>query len=256
LAAALLLCEKSGPAPRTGCSPLSLRSENGAGSVLFVFRSPHLSTIDRIMGDSGHLMLTFLRGRLKIAFQLFGDNPGPGQVYRPQDLTMLFQIGEKVVFPNHGVGVIENVSSRSFGSRYENFYLLRLTCSSLTVMVPLSHASDLRLRRVTRNGAVSKVLCYLSNGPCSSNGDWKDRFKENSEKMLSGGLLETAQVLKGLLTLQGTKPLSFREKKMLDRARHMLITEIAVSRCIPEPAAIEMLQRALQKAGLVLPSPL
>jgi CarD family transcriptional regulator len=123
-------------------------------------------------------------------------------------------------------------------------------------MVPLSHAGDLRLRRVTRNGEVAKVICFLSNGACSSNGDWKDRFKENSEKMLTGGLLDTAEVLKGLLILQGTKPLSFREKKMLDRARHMLITEIAVSRCISEAAAVEMLQRALQKAGLSLPSPL
>jgi CarD family transcriptional regulator len=169
---------------------------------------------------------------------------------------MLFQIGEKVVYPNQGIGVIENISTRSFGARYEPFYLLRLTCSSLTVMVPLSHAADLRLRRVTRNGELSKVLCFLSSGSCSSNGDWKDRFRENSEKMLSGGLIDTAQVLKGLLTLQGAKALSFREKKMLDRARHMLITEIAVSRCIPEATAEEMLQRALQKAGLSLPSPL
>jgi CarD family transcriptional regulator len=87
-------------------------------------------------------------------------------------------------------------------------------------------------------------------------GDWKDRFKENSEKMDSGGLLETAQVLKGLLTLQLSKPLSFREKKMLDRARHMLITELAVSRSIPEAAVTEMLEKALQKASLRLPSAL
>ena len=169
---------------------------------------------------------------------------------------MPFQIGEKVVFPNHGVGVIENVSSRSFGSQYENFYLLRLLCSSLTIMVPLAHAGHLRLRKVTRNGEVAKVICFLSNGNCDLHGDWKDRFKENSGKMESGGLLETAQVLKGLLTLQLSKPLSFREKKMLDRARHMLITELAVSRCVTEPLATTMLQKALQKASLTFPSAL
>jgi CarD family transcriptional regulator len=169
---------------------------------------------------------------------------------------MPFQIGEKVVYPNHGVGVIENVSSRSFGSRYEGFYLLRLLCNSLTVMVPLSHATDLRLRKVTRNGEIAKVIFYLSNGRCAQRGDWKDRFKENSEKMQSGGLMETAEVLKSLLLLQLAKPLSFREKKMLDRARHMLITEIAVSRCIPEAAAAEMLRRALEKAALSLPAAL
>ena len=166
---------------------------------------------------------------------------------------MLFQIGEKIVYPNHGVGTIENVSSRPSGARYEIFYLLRLMCSSLTVMVPLSHANVLRLRRVTRNGEIHKVLCYLSNGHCCSKEDWKDRFKENSEKMRSGGLLETAEVLKSLLVLQLSKTLSFREKKMLDRARHMLITEIAVSRCVPEVAAAEVLRKALLRASLALP---
>ncbi len=169
---------------------------------------------------------------------------------------MLFQVGEKVIYPNHGVGIIENVSFRSFGSQYEKFYLLRLMCSSLTVMVPLSHVGDLGLRKVTRNGAVAKVLCFLSNGRCKSYGDWKDRFKDNSEKMNTGSLLAIAEVLKNLLVLQLAKPLSFREKKMLDRARHMLVTEIAVSRSIPEVEATEMLKKALSKASLALPEAL
>jgi len=169
---------------------------------------------------------------------------------------MLFQVGEKVVYPNHGVGVIENISWRSFGSRDEQFYLLRLACTSLTVMVPLSHVGELNLRKVTRNGEIDKVLCFLSSGTCKSRADWKDRFKENSEKMLSGGLLGIAEVLKGLLVLQTSKPLSFRERKMLDRARHMLITEIAVSRVVAEPEVAEMLRRALGKASLILPDPL
>lgn len=166
---------------------------------------------------------------------------------------MVFQVGEKVVYPNHGVGVIENVSARSFGCQYENFYLLRLTCTSLTVMVPLSHVGDLRLRKVTRNGEIDKVLQFLSKGHCQCHGDWKDRFKENSEKMRSGSLFEMAEVLKSLLLLQLAKPLSFREKRMMDRARHMLITEVAVSRSIPEIQAAEMLHRALTKASLTLP---
>ena len=169
---------------------------------------------------------------------------------------MLFQVGEKVIYPNHGVGIIENVSSRSFGSQYERFYLLRLMCTSLTMMVPVSHVGDLGLRKVTRNGEITKVLCFLSSGRCRSCGDWKDRFKENSEKMNSGSLLAIAEVMKGLLLLQLAKPLSFREKKMLDRARHMLITEIAVSRSITEAEAAEVLKRVLSKASLSLPAAL
>ncbi len=169
---------------------------------------------------------------------------------------MVFRIGEKVVYPNQGVGVIENVSSRCFGAQHEQFYLLRLLCTSLTVMVPRSHAADLGLRRVTRNGEVAKVLAFLSNGACAACPDWKDRFKANSQKMKSGGLLETAEVLKSLLLVQASKPLSFREKKMLDRARHMLIAEIAVSRAIPEAEAAVMLARNLARASLSLPEPL
>ena len=169
---------------------------------------------------------------------------------------MMFQIGEKVVYPNQGVGVIENVGSRWFGPQHEQFYLLRLLCSSLTVLVPRSHVADLGLRRVTRNGEVAKVLSFLAAGSCRSDGDWKDRFKENSEKMKSGGLLETAEVLKGLLVLQASKPLSFREKKMLDRARHMLTAEVAVARSLAEPEAAELLARALMKASLALPQAL
>jgi CarD family transcriptional regulator len=169
---------------------------------------------------------------------------------------MTFQIGEKVVYPNQGVGTIENISTRTFGCNFEKFYLLRLACTSLTVMVPFSHVENVGLRKVTRNGEVDRVLEFLSNGSCDQCPDWKDRFKENSEKMRSGSLIEMAQVLKSLLLLQRAKPLSFREKKMLDRARQMLITEISTSRSIVEHKVTDMLQRALTKAALALPDPL
>src|SRR5579863_3722825 len=124
----------------------------------------------------------------------------------------LFQIGEKVVYPNQGIGTIENISSRSFGNRFERFYLLRLTYNSMTVMVPFSHVEEIGLRKVTRNGEVARVLSFLSEPQPKCKSDWKDRFKENSEKMRNGSLLEIAEVMKMLLMLQSEKPLSFREK--------------------------------------------
>jgi CarD family transcriptional regulator len=167
-----------------------------------------------------------------------------------------FQVGEKVVYPNHGVATIENISTRAFADRFERFYLLRLTYNSLTVMVPFSHASELRLRKLTRNGEVARVISFLSEGRCRRYQDWKDRFKENTEKMRDGSLLAVAEVLKSLLILQSQKPLSFREKKMLDRARHMIITEISTSRCLSEGDSARMLDDALVKAKLHLPEPL
>jgi CarD family transcriptional regulator len=169
---------------------------------------------------------------------------------------MTFQVGEKVVYPNHGVGVIENISSRSFGTLSERFYLLRLSASCLTVMVPFSSVDHVGLRKVTRNGEIAKVIDFLAKGRCKHCQDWKDRFKENSEKMQKGSLLDVAEVLKELVMIQAHKPLSFREKKMLDRARTMLVSEMATSRAVHEPEAIELLDKALSKSHLKFPEPL
>jgi CarD family transcriptional regulator len=168
----------------------------------------------------------------------------------------VFQIGEKIVYPNHGIGTVENISTRSFGAEHERFYLLRLTYNSMTVMVPFSHVEEIGLRKVTRNGEVSRILCFLADGTCDCKADWKNRFKDNSDKMRTGSMLGIAEVLKTLLVLQSDKPLSFREKKMLDRARHMLITELSISRGLRETEVVELLQKALDKAQLSLPQAL
>jgi CarD family transcriptional regulator len=168
---------------------------------------------------------------------------------------MTFQIGEKVVYPNQGVGTIENISTRSFGTAFEKFYLLRFACS-MTVLVPLSNAANIGLRRITKDREISRILSYLAIGWCSTNPDWKVRFKENTDKMQSGDLLKAAEVFKGLVQLHLDKPLSFREKKMLDRARHMLVSEISIARGVPEIHAVVLMQRALAKCGLSLPATL
>ena len=166
---------------------------------------------------------------------------------------MAFQIGDKVVYPNQGVGTIENISSRSFGSQFERFYLLRLGYSSMTVMIPLSNATRVGLRKVARNNEIARIIEFLASGRCAPSADWKNRFKENTEKMLSGSLFQAAEVLKSLLLLQMEKTLSFREKKMLDRARHLLVAEIAIARKMPEKEAVSLLEKALSRASLSLP---
>jgi CarD family transcriptional regulator len=166
---------------------------------------------------------------------------------------MTFEIGEKVVYPNQGVGTIENISTRSFGSQLEKFYLLRLVYSSMTVMVPFSNVGNIGLRKITKTNEISRVLNYLATGDCVNCSDWKYRFKVNSDKMQSGNLLQIAEVLKGLLILQSDKPLSFREKKMLERARHMMVSEFAIAKGVPQVEAVTILQKALGKSGLSLP---
>lgn len=164
-----------------------------------------------------------------------------------------FHIGDKVVYPNHGVGVIEQISSRAVGATVEKFYLLNIKASSLKVMVPCHNVGSVGLRRVVRNGEIQKVLDFLSISDTTSNGDWKDRFKENSERMRTGSLLEVAGVLKNLIALHSAKPLSFREKKMLERARYLLVSELAMARNCEETKVEEILTQALAKCKLRFP---
>ena len=71
---------------------------------------------------------------------------------------MTFNVGEKVVYPNHGVATVENISTRSFGVRFERFYLLRLSCNNMTVMVPFSHVDDVGITQSDENGEIARVL--------------------------------------------------------------------------------------------------
>jgi len=164
-----------------------------------------------------------------------------------------FHIGDKVVYPNHGVGIIEQIGSRSVGATVERFYLLNIKASSLKVMVPCQNAGSVGMRRVVRNGEIQKVLDFLSLTENGSNGDWKDRFKENSERMRTGSLLEVAGVLKSLIALHQAKPLSFREKKMLERARYLLVSELAMARNCEESKVEALLTDALAKIKLRFP---
>jgi CarD family transcriptional regulator len=162
--------------------------------------------------------------------------------------NLSFSIGDKVVYPNHGVGIIEQISSRTIGSQIEKFYLLKIKASSLKVMVPFHNVESVGLRRVVRNGEVLKIIEFLSDGKCENSADWKDRFKENSDKMRTGSLLDVAIVLKGLLLLAQSKPLSFREKKMLERSRYLLVSELAMSKNTEESVIEDLLDRALSKS--------
>jgi CarD family transcriptional regulator len=166
----------------------------------------------------------------------------------------VFHIGDKVVYPNHGVGIIEQISSRTTGATVEKFYLLKIASSSLKVMIPFHNAGSVGMRPVVRNGEVQKIVDYLSSAGESANAlDWKDRFKENSDRMRTGSLSDVAAVLKSLLILGQAKSLSFREKKMLERARYLLVSEIAISRNVDESVIEEALTKALTKCNLRFP---
>lgn len=168
---------------------------------------------------------------------------------------MDFQIGDKVVYPNQGVGIVEQISTRNLTGQPEMFYLLKLNASSLRVMVPTSSVANVGLRRVARNTEIGTIMGYLEKGRVKAPGDWKGRFKENSEKMRNGSLQDVAEVFKSLLLLNQAKPLSFREKKMLDRSWQLLVDEIAIARGMTKEAVEGQLVKSLGKSNLKVPLP-
>src|SRR5271156_320088 len=167
--------------------------------------------------------------------------------------TMDYKIGDKVVYPNHGVGIIEQINFGVLNGRTEKYYMLKIYSSGLKVMVPATNAISVGLRPVIRNGETLKVLSFLEKGKPNSHHDWKHRFKENSERMRTGALIEVAAVLKSLVSLSRTKPLSFREKKMLERAKYLLVSEMATARNLTAENAEGLVVKSLAKAKLTFP---
>ncbi len=138
-----------------------------------------------------------------------------------------YEIGDKVVYPNHGVGIIEKISNRLFAGKFERFYLLRICSNDILIMVPTANAGEVGLRKIVERRDVEELLSFLGSNQFFTQKDWKDRFKENSEKMRSGSIFHLAEVFKNLVYLSRVKPLSFREKRMLDRARFLLASELS-----------------------------
>src|ERR1700740_3741785 len=120
---------------------------------------------------------------------------------------MEFKLGEKVVYPNHGVGVIEQISYGYLNGRSERYYMLKIVSSGLKVMVPQSNILNVGLTPIIRTTQAGAGLSSLEKGSSDSHHDWKHRFKENSDRMRTGSLMEVAAVLKGLVALRRTKPL-------------------------------------------------
>jgi CarD family transcriptional regulator len=162
-----------------------------------------------------------------------------------------FKVGQKVVYPNHGIGTIEQIEQKQIGNASLPFYTLRLAATNSVVLVPVSNASEVGLRVPISTAECEMLLKNLGDDFTSPPNDWKDRFKEFSDKMRSGDIFEVAEVLKNLTYLSLIKPLSFREQRMLERARYLVISELAVvcrqPECNIEPRVDTALNRACSK---------
>ena len=138
---------------------------------------------------------------------------------------MAFEIGDKVIYPNHGLGVIERIETKTIMGTTCGFYQLRMA-GETTVFVPVDNVDGVGLRRAITDNEVERLFSLLGDGKIDSHQNWKGRFKDNSDRMRTGSIYDVVEVLKSLTFLAKSKSLSFREKRMLDRAKFLVVSEI------------------------------
>ncbi|MBL8112902.1 MAG: CarD family transcriptional regulator [Acidobacteria bacterium] len=162
---------------------------------------------------------------------------------------MAFKVGDKIVYPNHGVGVIETIQESLAEGSTNPCYQVRLIGNNSRVMVPVGNSDRIGLRPLTRRQEVGGVFRVLEDVVVIvGSSDWKGRYKQNLDKMRSGRLTDIADVLKNLSWVQKQKALSFREKKMYERARYLIVSEIAQVNGLSEPEVEREVEKALERS--------
>jgi CarD family transcriptional regulator len=138
-----------------------------------------------------------------------------------------FQVGDKVVYPTQGVTVIESIATEELAGMSIECYTLRLLATESKVVVPVGNADKVGLRCLADEQAVGRSLRKLRANDVDKSGDWKDRYRSNLERLKTGELDEVVDVLLCLAEVGSRKTLSFRERKMFDQARQILVYEVA-----------------------------
>jgi len=162
-----------------------------------------------------------------------------------------FEVGDKVIYPNQGLGVVTRIEEKTILGTTCGFYHLRIVANETTVLVPLDNVDGVGLRRAIGDDEVERLFNALGNGKIDNHQNWKGRFKDNSDKMRTGSIYDVADVLKSLTLLSRSKSLSFREKRMLDRAKALIISEVSE---VMREKAIEVeakVDHALEKCFMV-----
>ena len=142
---------------------------------------------------------------------------------------MELSVGQKVSYPNQGICLIEQIEKKNIGNNSMRFYALRVLSDNSTIFVPLDNAENVGLRPILESKECKRLLEHLARDFDKVSSDWKVRSREFNEKLQTGDLFEVAEVLKMLTFLSHEKKLSFREQSYLDKAKFLLVSEIANS---------------------------
>lgn len=157
----------------------------------------------------------------------------------------MFKIGDKIVYPMHGAGIIESIEEKEILGEMRRYYVLRMPIGDMKVMIPIMNVQDIGLRKVIDEEGVLRVLSILQEKDSPMNTNWNRRYRNNMEKIKSGNVFELAEVVRNLSTRDKDKGLSTGEKKMLDNARQILISELVLVKDSKEDKIRNLLEEYL-----------
>ena len=160
----------------------------------------------------------------------------------------MFRKGDTVVHPEHGAAVIEELREKEFLGEKRTYLVLRVAYGDLTLMIPVESTEQVGLRQVVSKNEVKKVLKVLTEDESSMAANWSRRFKNNMEKLHSGDPYQVAEVLRNLAIREREKGLSAGEKRMILKARQILISELSYATAKTEDEAEIMIDEVLDGA--------
>jgi CarD family transcriptional regulator len=158
----------------------------------------------------------------------------------------MFKVGDKVVYPMHGAGVIEALETRTVFGEVRQYYVLKMPIGDMKLMIPVGNAESIGLRQVISPEIVQQVLEEMGIERELTTTNWNRRYRSNSEKIKSGDIFMVADVVCNLVQRDRDKGLSTCERKMLDNARQILSSEMALAKGIDQEGALKLLARAVE----------
>ena len=157
----------------------------------------------------------------------------------------MFRIGDKIVHPMHGAGIVDQIVTRKVNGVLRDYYSLKLPLGDMLVMIPTERCGEIGVRSILSGDETERVLGKIPDLQVEMDTNWNHRYRENMERLKSGDLLEVAKVAKGLMLRDARRGLSTGERKMLHSARQILISEIGLAQSIRSQEAEDRMDRAL-----------
>ncbi len=157
----------------------------------------------------------------------------------------MFSIGDRVVYPMHGAGIIEAIEEREILGQRKQYYIMKMPIGDMQVMIPVDGVDGIGLRQVIAEDDLARVLDVLRGERTKMSTNWNRRYRANAEKLRSGNIFEVAEVVRNLTLREQEKGLSTGERKMLENARQILVSEVVLSSDMPEADANTLLNAAM-----------